>query len=66
MTPRCYEELKPNGVTLITTFVDDEIRWSVVKDGHILFNQALAGKYSLRKALVIGREQERIAEEAAR
>jgi len=66
MNYRAYEEVKPNGVTLLTVFFDDEIRWSVMKDGCILFNESIEGKYSLRKALVIAREQERVGMEAAR
>jgi hypothetical protein len=67
---RTYVEQKPNGVQAITTIVTDndggEIRYSVTKDGVIIFNKAVEGHYSYRLALELSRAQEQCANEAAR
>ena len=63
---RSYDEHMPNGVVSTVTFADDEIRYSVTKDGSILYNQAIVGKYSFRLAARFAREQYEVATKAAR
>lgn len=61
---RTYEEQMRNGVVCIVTFADDEIRYSVTKNGVILFNKAIIGKYSARYAAQLAREQYEVASRA--
>jgi hypothetical protein len=62
---RTYSELMPNGVVSILTFDEDEIRYSVVKDDVILYNEAIVGKYSARRAAQLAREQYEVASRAS-
>jgi hypothetical protein len=62
---RTYEEQMANGVVSVVTFADDEIRYSVTKNGVILYNEAIVGKYSTRKAAQLAREQYEVASRAA-
>lgn len=69
---RTYTEQRTNGVVVETTLIDAdvaeerEIRWAVKKNGTILFNKALTGRYNGRVAKQITREQEEVARNASR
>lgn len=62
---RIYEEHMENGVVSTVAINDDEIRYSVTKNGEIRYNQAIVGRYSTRLAARYAREQHEVATRAA-